>query len=303
MLAILYTLYINSSPVGLLIDIGIVTVQLVFCHAVKKPVLRFVPVYITAVMMILGVVAFFGVDSLSIFIFVAPLTAADLFFAWLVYALSDRVCRGKKTAIVMGAAVTVVTAALYGCILVYSGAIVFDCSAIVKGENTVYWNDAEYVSVSGRYREGKTVARADGGWRINEVSGDDSRTYIVLRMFLDQYLLVRSDYERGDDVTGVYCKGNYLKDKELIDAVLETISVFDDDTRVFDIERPNTAMDLYLCYDNIPVGCKYIGNIGTVDGVWYYFTYYTHNGIYTGGEKCYTVSDEAAEVFEKYLVP
>lgn len=48
---------------------------------------------------------------------------------------------------------------------------------------------------SGEYSEGKTIAKTTDGWQINEVVEDDTHTFVVLRSFLDQYLLVKEDYQ------------------------------------------------------------------------------------------------------------
>ena len=80
--------------------------------------------------------------------------------------------------------------------LISSGAIVFDHSGERWGEG-LYWNGYYYVQTGGSYDEGKTIAKTTDGWQINEVEGDPEHIYVVLRSFLDNYLLVREDQLMG----------------------------------------------------------------------------------------------------------
>ena len=82
-------------------------------------------------------------------------------------------------------------------LLMAGGVIVPDHSAQRRGEG-VYWRDTLYVPAYGEYSEGRTIAKTEDGWHINAVKEDPGRTFIVLRSFLDQYLLVREDYEIPD---------------------------------------------------------------------------------------------------------
>ena len=78
-----------------------------------------------------------------------------------------------------------------------TGIIVTDHSAERGFENSVIWQGHTYVpySYQGEYQEGKTIAKTADGLRINEVKEDPTHTFIVLRSFTDQWLLVREDYE------------------------------------------------------------------------------------------------------------
>lgn len=68
--------------------------------------------------------------------------------------------------------------------------------ASAYGTETLYWRGDVYVSAYsyGTYHEGATIARTRDGWEINEVVGDKQHNYVVIRSFLDQYLLVRENY-------------------------------------------------------------------------------------------------------------
>lgn len=81
-------------------------------------------------------------------------------------------------------------------ILFSTGTIVTDHSAQRGFENSIVWQGHTYVpySYQGTYHEGKTIAKTTDGLKINEVKEDPTHTFIVLRSFLDQWLLVQEDY-------------------------------------------------------------------------------------------------------------
>ena len=86
-----------------------------------------------------------------------------------------------------------------------SGILVFDHSAQRGFENSVTWKGHTYVEYSySGYHEGKTVAKTTDGFRINEIKEDPTHTFIVLRSFLDQWLLVREDYTIPTDGSSIF---------------------------------------------------------------------------------------------------
>lgn len=101
----------------------------------------------------------------------------------------------KRRETLIRAAILVLLAAALFFRLVSSGAIVFDHSGERRGEG-LYWNGYVYVPAGGDYDEGKTIAKTTDGWQINEVEGDPEHIYVVLRSFLDNYLLVREDHKK-----------------------------------------------------------------------------------------------------------
>ena len=106
-----------------------------------------------------------------------------------------------------------------------NGIIVFDHSAQRRGEG-VYWKGSLYVPCSGEYSEGKTIAKTEDGWHINEVKEDPSHTFIVLRSFLDQSLLVKEDYQiptEGSVTSAVWGKRK-ITDEEFLKTISELIS-------------------------------------------------------------------------------
>ena len=83
--------------------------------------------------------------------------------------------------------VGILVAALVIVLLIAKGVIVSDHSGECRGDG-VYWNNVHYISCSGGYTEGKTIAKTNDGSQINQVEEDTTHTFIVLRSFLDQYL-------------------------------------------------------------------------------------------------------------------
>jgi len=167
-------------------------------------------------------------------------------------------------------------AVVFVCYLILNGIIVFDHSAVRRGEG-VEWNGVYYEGCSAEYTEGKTIAKTKDGWHINEVVEDKTHTFIVLRSFLDQYLLVREDYEiaTSGKINVLYLKGKQIKDNEFIKAFTDIyenkassyIYETDDEFRWNDNEEMKLVM---VGYENCPIATSVIGYLGTVDGKWHF---------------------------------
>ena len=86
-----------------------------------------------------------------------------------------------------------------------SGIIVIDHSAQRGFENSVTWRGNTYVEYCyTEYHEGRTLAKTTDGFRINAIKEDPTHTFIVLRSFLDQWLLVREDYIVPTDGSSIF---------------------------------------------------------------------------------------------------
>ena len=297
MLTDFHTFFGDGNITGPLIDIGVIVIQLILCHTAKKHVLRFLPVYAAVISMMLGMIALTGADGLAFFVFFTPAMVADISFAWIIYGIGCFLGSRTERANIVRCAVSVSMLLLYIGMLIWSGILVIDYSAKVGADHTVYWRGAEYVPVSGECREGKIIAKADGGWNILEAAGDRSHTYIFLQSYHEQYLLVRSDHVHGGEVTGVYCGREMYADDDLIDAVSEVINGVGGSGSVYS-ELYNGVYPVFRCYDGYPVGDEFAGYIVTSDGVWYF----APDGIsFDGDVKCYEIPDELADTFRKYL--
>ena len=139
-------------------------------------------------------------------------------------------------------------------VLVLNGILVFDYSAVLNSEE-LYWNGNTYISCSGIYSEGKTIAKTkDGQWSINEIDEDPSHTFVVVRSFLDDSLYVRKDYQipQSGDVNSAYLDGIKVADDSFLDAVSQ-IYFLNEKT----VEH--TTNDIHLKTDNQDMRAAYVG--------------------------------------------
>ena len=105
----------------------------------------------------------------------------------------------KKWIIPLSIALAVIT------FLFATGIIVLDHSAQRGFENSVTWQGHTYVEYPyNGYHEGRTLAKTTDGLRINAVKEDPTHTFIVLRSFTDQWLLVREDYIVPTDGSSIF---------------------------------------------------------------------------------------------------
>ena len=181
-------------------------------------------------------------------------------------------------------------------LLFANGIIVLDHSAQRRGEG-VYWKGSLYVPCSGEYSEGKTIAKTEDGWHINEVKEDPSHTFIVLRSFLDQSLLVKEDYQIPTEgsVTSVVWGKQKITDKEFLKTISELISQATSDYSyetegIFQSTEGQQMRYLYVAFDNCPVATQNLGYMGTIGGVWYITTEISSDQYNEDGSpKAYTV--------------
>ena len=184
--------------------------------------------------------------------------------------------------------------------LVYEGAIVFDHSGDYRGE-VLYWNDAKYVYASGAYREGRTIAKTADGSRINEVTGDNTHTFVVVRNFLDDTLMVREGYEvpTSGKITTAYWGHNEIADPAFFDAITYILENAETDFEyttdgIFMLKDGQEMCALYVGYEGCPVAACWLGYMGTVNGTWYITTEIGDQFDASGAPKpsrvsCYTI--------------
>ena len=212
--------------------------------------------------------------------------------------------KNKKLKILIGCLVVFV--ALFA-VMVAKGIIVFDHSAERGFENSIIWKGVRYEPVPGRYKEGKTIAKVkNSGFSINEVEGDDSHTFVVVRSFLDQWLVVREDYDipKSGKITKAYWSYQFIDDEKFLDVITEMItkvkpdSEYDtEDREIFEYTDKQNMKELYIAYEGCPVTTIYLGYMGVIDGEWY-LTVGKGNDtkIY-----CYSIPEEYSTVFDEYL--
>ena len=211
--------------------------------------------------------------------------------------------KNKKLKITLGA-VAVVVIALFG-LMFAKGIIVFDHRAQRIGENDITWNGVNYYAVYGKYREGKTIAKTNDGFHICEIEEDDSHTFVGLRSFLDNWLLVREDYviPIWGEITRVYWDFNFIEDEEFLYAVAEIL-----EKREADFVYDNSAGDIYqykgndvmrelvVAYEGCPVPTNNLGYMGTIDGRWCI----TVGNYQKDKINCWYIPEEYTGILEKY---
>lgn len=211
--------------------------------------------------------------------------------------------KNKELKILLGCLVTIV---LLFSLMFSKGVIVFDHSAECWGENDIKWKGVKYVSVSGKYHEGKTIAKfKDSGFRLKETREDDSHTFVVVRSFIDQWLVVREDYEipKSGKITKAYWNLKFIEDEEFFETVSELVEkatsgfVYDNSNNdIYQYKGDDVMRELTVAYEGCPVPTNYLGYMGTMNGRW----------CMTVGKRigtmfdCYYIPDEYIPILEKY---
>lgn len=215
--------------------------------------------------------------------------------------------RSKRTAAIILTAMIVLLASA----LLLRGGIAADNSGETDGER-LYWNGTTYIYCAGKYTEGETIAKTKDGWEINAVKEDDSHTFVVLRSFTDQYLMVNEDFHIPDDgdLSVAVWNGERIAVAEFCDALSEilqnaTTNYQYETDNIFELKDGQKMRELYVGYDNCPVATLYAGHLGTVNGEWYLTTADPfENGSYGGKTHtvyCYSVPLKYVAVLEKYI--
>ncbi len=211
--------------------------------------------------------------------------------------------KNKELFICLG--VVVATCAVIA-ILISTGTIILDRSGERLFENGLRWKGNEYVATAGKYHEGKTIAKTKDGLDINEVEGDDSHTFLVMRSFLDQWLVVREDYNipKSGEITKAYWSYEFIEDEKFLNTMEEMITKvkpdFEYDTEgrgIFEYTDTQNMKELYIAYEDCPVPTIYLGYMGVINGKWYLTT----SKGYSGKIYCYTIPEEYIPIFDEYL--
>ncbi len=211
--------------------------------------------------------------------------------------------KNKKVVILLGVVFVAAAAVLF---MILNGVIVLDRSGERLFENGLRWKGNEYVAVSGKYNEGKTIAKTNDGFDINEVEGDDSHNFLVMRSFLDQWLVVRDGYNipKSGKITKAYWSYQFIEDEEFLGAIEEMITKvkpdFEYDTdgkKIYEYTDNQNMKELYIAYEGCPVPTIYLGYMGVING-----SFYLTTGMgYGDTVYCYTIPEEYAVIFEQYL--
>ena len=190
---------------------------------------------------------------------------------------------------------------------------VLDHSGRSRGEGFV-WKGAVYVPGSGVYTEGKTIAKTRDGWKINRVEEDPDHIFLVMRSFLDQWLVVREDYEipASGEITAVNWKRKQYTDPALLQTVTKILTEAKPDVcyetdHIFRISEDQDTGLLYAAYEGCPIATERLGHLGTVDGLWMYATDIQPVRYDAAGDpawytvSCYLIPEEDVSVLERYF--
>lgn len=209
---------------------------------------------------------------------------------------------------------TLIIIRIFG-MLWYSGVFVSDRSAIVHVEG-MKWNGKDYSRIGGEYTEGRTIAKSDNGWKINEIKEDPSHTFVVVRSFLDQYLYVADDYEiqTNGNITKVCWDGEYIDNKEFISALTEIDSIkttsfdYEIEEPIFVVNDNKKMKPLRFAYEGCPVATVHKGYLGKINGKWVITTYISSNQYNDDGSYkpyavgCYLIPDKYSNILKKYFI-
>ncbi len=194
-----------------------------------------------------------------------------------------------------------------------SGAFIFDRAAHISMEY-VEWNGKKYSDISGEYSEGRTIAKGKGDWVINAVEEDPTHTFIVVRSFLDDRLLVSDDYAVPTDgeLTVACWNGKYITDTAFLDAVSKiesekTTSFTYETDGIFQLTDHQHMRQLYFSYEDCPVATNFKGYMGKVHGEWVITTFISQDTRNEDGSpkpysvNCYVIPSEYWDILSKYF--
>ncbi len=150
------------------------------------------------------------------------------------------------------------------------------CTTTMKAERAEEKNfiiDGEkYVAIPVGYtKEGKTVAKVDG-YAISEIPEDKTHTFLAVRSGLDNWVVVKESYviPTSGKLNVAYCAHERITDGEKRSMVQSILDEEHPDSFVVksDVEEAihNATKDIYVGYEDCPIGTDWIGSIGNING-------------------------------------
>lgn len=163
-------------------------------------------------------------------------------------------------------------------LLIHNGVIVLDHSAKRTGEqgHEFIWKDVRYVACNVDYHEGKTIAKTEDGFSINEVKEDKTHTFLVLRSYIDQWVCVREDYviPESGKLNAVFIDGTQFMVERLTQAIDHILANFTPEYKYetdnyWSISEDRILKEITFCFDDCPVGySRDLTLLGSIDGKW-----------------------------------
>lgn len=174
----------------------------------------------------------------------------------------------KKTLLFVVLGVIILGVAVYAAVSYFS----VDRTARAVGEKGFIIQGESYVSIPvGFTKEGKTVAKADN-FDIMEIPEDESHTFLAVRSFLDNWIIVKESYviPTSGKLNVAYVNHERIADGEklkMAQSILDNNFQGAYDIKFSDIrDIYNATMDIYVGYGDCPVGTDRIGVIGNING-------------------------------------
>lgn len=194
-----------------------------------------------------------------------------------------------------------------------NGAFILIRTADANLQHTT-WNGKEYSPIGGEYTEGRTIAKGEDIWKINAVEEDPTHTFIVVRSFLDQNLMVADEYivPTEGKLTLVSWNGVYISDPLFLDALSKieaekTTSFTYQTDAIFQLKEDQYMRKLYFAYENCPVATNFKGYMGKVNGEWVITTEISQDTRNEDGSaklypvSCYRIPSQYWDVLSEYF--
>lgn len=210
--------------------------------------------------------------------------------------------------------IIIVAALVDGWLWMFTGRSLFIFDQSAEGTlSDIYWKGNHYVQVSGfAHDKTKAAAQTKDGFTVSVVKGDRDRNYIILRSFLDQWYLVRDDYEppTEGEITFAAINNRIIergkltgKNVDLYNAVTDILASAKADL-VLEMSEGEysdlTSRSLHVGYDDFPVAPIYCGSFVKIDGVLYFTTDCSHNEE-TVTLTLYTVPEKYTDIINRFF--
>ena len=175
-------------------------------------------------------------------------------------------------------------------------------SAERVGEREFIVEDEKYIAISiGFTEEGKTVAKADG-FDIMEIPEDKEHTFLAVRSRLDDWTIVKDSYEipTSGKLNIAYCNHERITNGEKLCMVQ---SILDENYKSSIVIKTNAepdiynaTKDIYVGYEDCPVGTDRIGAIGNING---HLVFIKTEDLKNGDLQytCYILNDEYQDLY------
>ena len=188
--------------------------------------------------------------------------------------------------------------------------IFIDKSAVSHGEGII-WNGVQYQPADGYYTTPKNadfLAEDQKGASIYGFGDDPEHTYVEKTSFLDNYLLVRADYQKKDkgEITAISVKNNHIelteKRKEIKKILYTSLA---SKPYLCTLISNNDLMKIEFSYNKSHVTDNFFGYISFSNQAWYYIPKLSASefkNLYNGKKqtlRCYRIDSKYKKLFDE----